>query len=61
MQLERRAEQAHGGLLAGGEQVGGDPDDVDDLGRRAVGERRAGQPGEHVAARLAAPVLDVGA
>ena len=45
---EGRAEQADGGLLAGGEEVGGDPDDVDDLGDRAVGERRRGEAREHV-------------
>ena len=43
----------------GREQVRGDAHDVDDLGRRAVGERRGGEPGEHVVARLAPPILDV--
>ena len=42
--LQRGAEEAHGRLLAGGEQVGGDAHDVDDLGHRAVGERRGRQP-----------------
>ena len=46
-------EQPDGGLLAGGEQVRGDPHDVDDLGQRAVGERRGGEAGHHVVARLA--------
>ena len=56
---ERGREQPHGRLLARREQVRGDAHDVDDLGRRAVGERRGGEPGQHVVARLAAAVLDV--
>ena len=43
-QLERGAEEADGGLLPGGEEEGGDPDDIDDLGRRAVRERRVARP-----------------
>ena len=33
-ELQRGAEEADGGLLAGGEEIGGDPHDVDDVGRR---------------------------
>ena len=57
--MQRGAEQADGGLLAGGEEVGRDAHDVDDLGRRAVGEGGGGQAGQHVVAGLAAAVLDV--
>ena len=53
-------EQPHGRLLAGREQVGRDAHDVDDLGRRAVGERGRRQAGEHVGAGFPAAVLDVG-
>ena len=56
---ERGREEPHRRLLARGEQVRGDADDVDDLGRRAVREGRGGEPGQHVGARLAATVLDV--
>ena len=57
--LQRGAEEAHGRLLTGGEEVGGDARDVDGLGDRAVGERRGRHAGQHVVARLAPAVLDV--
>ena len=57
--LQRGAEQAHGRLLSGGEEVGGDARDVDRLGDRAVGKRRGRQAGQHVVARVAPAVLDV--
>ena len=57
--LERGAEEAHRRFLARGEQVGGDPRDVDRLGDRAVGERRVGHAGHHVGTRLAPAILDV--
>ena len=57
--LQRGAEEAHGRLLAGREEIGGDARDVDGLGDRAVGERRGRHAGHHVVARLAPAVLDV--
>ena len=51
--LQRGGQQPHRRLLARGEDVGGHPHDVADLGHRAVRERRRGQPGQHVVARLA--------
>ena len=57
--LQRGAEEPHGRLLAGREEVGGDARDVDGLGDRAVGERRGRQAGHHVVARFAPAVLDV--
>ena len=56
---ERGGEQADGGLLAGGEQVGGDAHDVDDLGQRPVRERRGRQAGQHVVGRIRPSALDV--
>ncbi len=58
-ELQRRAEQSHGRLLAGGEQIGSDPDDIDDLRCRAVGERGGRKPGHDIVARRASPILDV--
>ena len=57
--LQRGAEEAHGRLLPGREEIGGDARDVDGLGDRAVGERRGRHAGHHVVARLAPAVLDV--
>ena len=57
--LQRRAEEAHGRLLTGGEEIGGDARDVDRLRNRAVGKRRGRHAGHHVVARVAAAVLDV--
>ena len=57
--LQRGAEEAHGRLLTGREEIGGDARDVDGLGDRAVGERRGRHAGHHVVARLAPAVLDV--
>ena len=57
--LQRSAEEAHGRLLTGGEEIGGDARDVDGLGDRAVGERRGRHAGHHVVARVATAVLDV--
>ena len=51
-ELEGGAEQPHRRLLPGGEEVGGDPDHVDDLGQLAVGERGGGQRRQHVVAGL---------
>ena len=56
---QRERQQPHGRLLAAGEQVGGEQRGVAHLRRRPVGERRRGQAGEDVVARLAATVLDV--
>src|SRR3546814_19203019 len=47
-------------LLAGREEVGRHPDDVDHLGRRSVGEGGAGEPREDVVLRRAPAVLHVG-
>ena len=58
--LQRGGEQARGRLLAGGEQERRGPHDRGDLGDRAVGVGRQRQVGEHVLARLAPPILDVG-
>ena len=52
-------EEAHGGLLAAGEEVGGDQSGVFGLGRRTVRERGGGQAGEDVVARGTAAILDV--
>ncbi len=60
-QLQRGAEEADRGLLAGGENVGGHADDVDDLGEIAVRKPRGGQSRQDVVTRLAAAVLDVAA
>ena len=59
-QLERGREEPDGRLLPGGEQVGRHPHHVDHLGRRPVREAGRRQPGQHVVAGLAPPVLDVG-
>ena len=58
--LEGRRQQPHRRLLARREQVGGDPHHVDHLGHGAVGEGRRGQRREHVLARRAPALLDVG-
>ena len=58
-QLERGREEAHGGLLAGREQVGGNAHHVDDLGQRAVGERRGRETRDHVVLRVPPAILDV--
>ena len=58
--LQRGAEQPHGRLLSGREDIGGHPHDVSDLGHRPVRERRRRQPGQHVIARLGPTVFDVG-
>ena len=54
---ERGPEEADRGLLAGGEEVGGDAHDVDDLRRRAVGERSPwpGRSARRRAARAGGP------
>ena len=57
--LQRGGEQTGGRLLAGGEQERRRAHDRRHLGRRPVGVGRQRQVGEHVLARLAAPVLDV--
>ena len=57
--LQRGAEETHGRLLAGREEVGGDPGDVDGFGNRTVGERRGRHTGHHVVAWVATAVLDV--
>ncbi len=57
--LQRSAEEAHGRLLPGHEEVCGDAGDVDGLGCRAVGKRGLRHPGHHVGARFVAPVFDV--
>ena len=59
-ELQGGAEQADGGLLAGGEEVGRDADHVDDVGRGPVGERRRGQARQHVRPGDRPPVLHVG-
>ena len=59
-QQQRGAEEPHGGLLPGRKEVGRDAHGVDDFGRRAVGERRQREAGEHVFAWFAATRLDVG-
>ena len=58
--LERGAEQPDGRFLARREDVRRDAHDVDHFGQRAVREGGRGKAAEHVAARLAAAVLDVG-
>ena len=60
-ELQRGAEEPHRRLLSGRKQVGGNADDVDDLGQLSVGERRCRQRGEHVIARVPAAVLDIAA
>ena len=57
--LEGGAQQPGRRLLAGGEQVGGDLHHVLHRGQGAVGEGGRGQPGHHIVAGLAPPVLDV--
>ncbi len=57
--LQRRGEQAGRRLLTRGEQEGGGPHHVHDVGRGSVGVRRQCEVGQHVLARLAPPVLDV--
>ncbi len=52
-------EHPHRGLLAGGEEVRGQPHHVDDLGRGSVLVGRLRQPGEHVVAWRPAAFLDV--
>ncbi len=56
---EGGAEEPGRGLLAGGEQVGGDLHHVLDRRQRAVGEGGRGQAGHHVVPGLASSVLDV--
>ena len=46
--LQGRAQEPDRGFLTGGEQIGGNPDHVDDLGGRAIGERGRGQPREDI-------------
>ena len=59
--LQRGAEQLGRGLLTGGEQERGRTDHFDDLGCGSVRILRGSQGGQHVVARFASPVLDVGA
>ena len=56
---EREGQQPHGRLLTAGEEVGRDQRRVLHLGSRAVRERRRGQAGQHVVARVLAAILDV--
>ena len=58
--LHAEAEQLGDGFLAGREQEGGEPDDVDDVGSRAVEVFRLGQFGQHIPARLSPAFGDVG-
>jgi hypothetical protein len=57
--LQRSAEEAHGRLLTGCEEIGGDARDVNGLRDRAVGKRRGRHARHHVVAWIAAAVLDV--
>ena len=57
--LEGGAQEPGRGLLAGGEQVGGDLHHVLHRGERAVGEGGRGQSGHHIVTGLTPPVLDV--
>ena len=56
---QRERQQPHGGLLAAGEEVGGDQGGVLGLGSRAVREGRGGQAGEDVVSGRVAAILDV--
>jgi len=58
--LERGAEQLGRGLLSGGEKERGRAGDFDDLGCRSVWVLRRRERGQHVLARVATAVLDVG-
>ncbi len=56
---EREGEQAHRGLLASREEVGGDERGVLDVGSGSVWEPRRGETGQNVIAGMLAAVLDV--
>ena len=56
-----RGEQARRRLLPGGEDDGGEADDVHHLGELSIGEPDAGQPAHDVVARRSAALLDVAA
>jgi hypothetical protein len=59
-ELERAGKQPHRCFLSRSEEVGRDANDVDHLGRRAVGERRGREPGHDVVPWRSPAILDVG-